>query len=157
MPRRFFEDHVKPNYEAWLAHPDKEYLAKNAVSDMNNMAERVFHYWSGRDNSQIFGKQSARQYREELANRECSDFALIRDIADAHKHVELDRTSKQVTKSDQTKPGNIGWGEGGFGEGKFGGAKQLVVVLDNGSKRALSAILKNVMDMWERLLQRMGL
>lgn len=36
-------------------------------------------------------------------------------------------------------------------EGIFGGTKQLVVDLDDGAKRPLSAIMKNVIAMWERL------
>jgi hypothetical protein len=32
----------------------------------------------------------------------------------------------------------MGWGEGGWGEGVFGGGPQLVVDLDDGTKRPLS-------------------
>lgn len=38
MPRNFFENHVKPNYEEWLADPLSERHAKHAVSDANIMA-----------------------------------------------------------------------------------------------------------------------
>jgi hypothetical protein len=38
MPRRFFDRHVMPNYEDWLASPLDERLAKNAVAEANNMA-----------------------------------------------------------------------------------------------------------------------
>jgi hypothetical protein len=51
----------------------------------------------------------------------------------------------------------MAWGEGAFGEGVFGGGDQIVVRLDNGSKRVLSAIMKNVMTEWEKLLVKMGL
>jgi hypothetical protein len=46
----------------------------------------------------------------------------------------------------------MGWGEGGFGEGVYGGGFQLVVKQDDGDKRALSAIMQNVIEMWRRLL-----
>jgi hypothetical protein len=151
MPRKFFENHVTPNYKGWFASPLDERLAKNAVADANNMAARVFHYWRSRDSTKIYGATSEGQYRNELAVRECPDFGLVRDVADAHKHVELDRRNRRVTRADQTAKGGMGWGQGGFGEGVFGGP-QLVVQLDNGTKRPLSAIMKNVIEMWQRLL-----
>ena len=43
------------------------------------------------------------------------------------------------------------------GEGIYGGPKQLVVTLDDGTKRPLNAIMKNVMAMWERVLAEMSL
>ena len=92
------------------------------------------------------------RHRNGLTARECQDFGLVRDVADAHKHVELDRPTRRVTRADQTTKGGMGWGEGELGEGVFGGGPQLVVKLDNNSKRALSAIMQNVIEMWQRLL-----
>ena len=43
------------------------------------------------------------------------------------------------------------------GERVYGGSEQLVVTLDDGSKRPLSAIMRNVMAMWERVLAEMSL
>jgi hypothetical protein len=157
MPRRFFERHVRPNYEEWLASPLNERLAKNAVADTNNMAARVFHYWRDRDPGQLYGATDEGRYRNELAIRECNDFALVRDVAEAHKHVTLTRKSRKVTRSDQTTPGATAWGEVGYGEGVYGGGPQLVVTLDNGTKRPLTAIVGNVISMWEHLLARWGL
>ena len=51
----------------------------------------------------------------------------------------------------------MGWGEGGFGEGVYGGGGQIVIQLDDGSKRALSAVMLNVMEMWEQILTAMRL
>ena len=152
MPRRFFDRQVRPNYEQWLASPLDERLARNAVADANNMAARVFHYWKDLDPSQVYGAANEGWYRNKLATQECEDFGLIRDVADAHKHFELDRPSRRLTRSDQTGPGTMGFGEGGFGEGVFGGGPQLVVTLDDGTKRPLTAIMKNVVTMWEQLL-----
>ncbi len=44
-----------------------------------------------------------------------------------------------------------------WGEGLWGSPPQLVVTLDNGDKRPLTAIMKNVMEMWERLLLGWGI
>lgn len=157
MPRRFFDDHVKPNYAEWLKNPLDQRLAKNAVADANNMAARVLQYWLARDAWQVYGVTTERAYRDELAARECPDFGLVRDVADAHKHFRLDRSSRQVTGTDQTAIGAIPFGGGGYGEGVYGGGPQLVVTQDDGTQRALTAIMKNVMEMWARLLGRWNL
>jgi hypothetical protein len=108
-PRNFFEQHVRPNYEEWRQEPLNERRAKNAVSDANNMAARVFHYWNGRDQSQIYGARREGDYRDELAARECPDFALVRDVAEAYKHVELSRPTRRVTRYDQTAAEPTKW------------------------------------------------
>jgi hypothetical protein len=154
-PRQFFERHVRPNYEEWRQAPLDERRAKNAVSEANNMAERAFHYWRDRDPNQIYGARNAGQYRRELAARECPDFALVRDVADAHKHVQLDRGSRQVTRHDQTAAEPTRWNEVRWNEAPWNG--QLVVTLDDGTRRPLRDIMRNVIAMWERLLDRMML
>ncbi len=157
MPRNFFENHVKPNYEEWLADPLDERHAKNTVSDANIMAERVFHYWKDRDPTRVYSAKRPRPYRKALVAKECDDFQLVWDVADGHKHVELDRNPRHVTRRGQTGVGILGYGETRYGEGIYGGAKQLVVTLDDGTKRPLSAIMKNVMVMWGRILAEMSL
>ena len=121
------------------------------------MAARVFHHWRDLDPPQVYGAADEGSYRSELAARECPDFGLVRDVADAHRHVTLDRPNRRLTGADQTGVGATAWGEAGFGEGVFGGGPQLVVTLDNDDKRPLTAIMKNVMEMWERLLLGWGL
>ena len=152
MPRKFFEQHVRPNYEEWLRQPLNERLAKNAVQDANNMAAHAFRYWNDRDPTKVYGARKEGQYRNELAKRECPDFAWVRDVAEAHKHVVLTRYPEEriVTRFDQTAP--TGYGEGAYGKGPYGG--QLVVTRDDGTSRPLAEIMRNVIDMWERLLDR---
>lgn len=157
MPRNFFEGHVKPNYQEWFADPLNERHAKNAFSDANIMAERVFHYWNDRDSNRLYAATGPTPYRKALVANECEDFQLLWDIADGHKHVELNRKPRQVTRTDQTGVGTLGYGEARYGEGVYGGAQQLVVTLDDRTKRPLSAIMENVMAMWERILAEMSL
>lgn len=156
MLRLFFDQHVKPNYEDWLASPLNERLAKNAVAEANNMAARAYHYWQTQKPDHIYGARDESRYRDELAKRECPDFALLRDVAEAHKHFHLSRQRRQITRADQTGPGAVGWGEGGWGEGVYGGGPQLIVALDDGKKRPLTAIMASVIKMWEQLLTRWG-
>jgi hypothetical protein len=155
IPRKFFDQHVRPNYEEWLHDPLNERRAKNAVGDANSMAARVVHYWRDRDPSQIYGAQSEGRYRDELAARECADFALVHDVAEAYKHVELSRPSRLVTHYDQTAAEVSRWDEARWDEAPWDG--QLVVTLDDGTRRPLADIMRNVIVMWERLLDRMML
>jgi len=154
-PRVFFEQHVRANYEDWLQHRTDERRAKNAVADANNMAARLFHYWKALDPSRIYGARSEGQYRNELVVRECADFALVRDVADAYKHVELSRPSRRITRYDQTAFEGTRWNEARWNEAPWNG--QLVVTLDDGTTRPLIKIMQNVFAMWERVLKRMML
>ena len=156
-PRDFFEKIVKPSYDEWQADPLSEWKAKAATSNADTMAERVFAYWNMRDRTQVAGAAFASQYRTHLRQNVCADFGLVWDVHDGHKHAVLNRANRQVTTSDQTGVGRMGWGEGGFGEGVYGGGDQIVVQLDDGSKRALSAVMLNVMEMWEQILTGMRL
>lgn len=157
MPRNFYDNHVRPNYDDWLANPLDERLAKNAVAEANNMAARVFRHWRCLDPAQLYGAAREGEYRKELAVRECPDFALLRDVAEAHKHVVLDRCPRQVTRSDQTEPEpHVYRGPSYYGSAVYGGS-QLVVTLDDGTKYPLSEIMQNVMAMWERLLRAWSL
>ncbi len=156
-PRTFFDTILKPSYEAWMSDPLETWKAKAAISNADTMAERIFHHWNKNDQGKIAGAATARQYRDYLKNNVCSDFGLVWDIHDGHKHMTLDRKPRQVTTADQTGISTMGYGQGGYGEGLYGGGPQMVVTLDDGSKRALSAVAKNVMSMWEKLLTDMGL
>ena len=149
-PREFLERIVRPTVEDSRRNPQDDRLARQAVGELNNLAERVFHHWAT-GSPQVYGAATVNGYRTELARRECSDFQLVRDIADAHKHVELGRPGRQVTRDDQTTVDRLGYGEGGYGEGLYGGVEQPVVRLDDGSRRAVHGIIDSVFGMWERL------
>jgi hypothetical protein len=156
-PREFFEKMVQPSYEAWMAAPLIEWTAKSATSYADIMAERVFKYWENGDPGKIAGATTARQYREHLRHNVCSDFGLVWDIHDGLKHVKLSRRGREVTNATQTEIGQMGYGEGYFGEGLYGEGDQLVITLDNGSKRTLLGAMHNVMTMWRGILADMGL
>jgi hypothetical protein len=95
------------------------------------MAARVLHYWQDRDRSKVYGcgAEDESRYRDELVERVCSDFAWVRDVAEAYKHVELTRRlpTRVVTRYDQTAA----------------------------TSRPLADIMRNAIAMWERLLDDM--
>ena len=156
MPRQFFETYVRQSYEEWLGSPLNERRAHAAVAEANNMAARVWRYWmERRDPSKLHDAENEGRYRDRLAAQECNDFALVRDVADGHKHVQLDRASRRVTRTDQVGSGRPQWNKAKWGEWAWG--EQLVVTLDDGTQRPLAAIMRNVMKMWQGLLARWSL
>jgi len=154
--RDFFENMVKPPYQAWLSDPLTEWKAKTAASNADTVAERTFFYWDGRDQTQIAGAASARQYKNYLRGI-CPDFGLVWDVHDGHKHFKLDRPNREITSATQTGVSRMRYGEGDFGEGAYGGANQIVIDLDDGSKRTLVGVMQAVMVMWEHQLALMAL
>jgi hypothetical protein len=153
-PRYFFEKIVRPSYEAWLPDSLSEWKAKAAASNANIMAERMFVFWFEQDPSMVAVAKSAYEYRTYL-RQNFPDFGLVWDVDDGHKHMTIDRKPRQVTSATQTGIAKMGWGEGGWGEGLFGGGDQIIIQLDDHSKRALSAVMKNVMAMWEAICSGM--
>ena len=153
-PCDFFSQHVLPNYCEWRKNPLDMRLAMNAVSDANNMAE---YMWRLRGHT----FKCAASYRDYLANTKCKEFAFVRDIADAHKHIELSRSSRNVTHNSQTKRLYRGiwpkgmWAKGIWAKGVWFEKEELVVTLDSGEQIPLSRILPQVIEMWERLLDEL--
>jgi len=152
-PTLFYRDFVRRAYDEWLAAPLDEYRAKMAVHQANVMAERMWHYWNKRDPSKVFATPKVREYRKYLRGTVCQDFGLIWDVDDAHKHVQLNRASRDVTNASQTGVDAIGWDEGLWDETPWDGEEIMVIRLDNGTKRPLEVVLKNVIEMWETLLK----
>jgi hypothetical protein len=149
--RLFLDRYLQPNYQAWLANRLDERLAMNAVLSANQLADWVYHELKS---TNILGQggDSVNKFRSHLVEMECKDFQIIWDVADSHKHFELERGSRAVKSAAQTGVGSLGYGQGGWGEGVWGGGPQIVVSIGKNSKRALSAPMKNVVSMWLRLL-----
>ncbi len=129
----------------------EERLAMNTVLSANQLADWYFHDLKAA-NGLGPSLTSPKQLREHLVSSKCSDYKIIWDVADSHKHFHIDRSNAMIDSAGQTKIGNMGWGEGGDGEEPFGGGLQLLVEY-NGTKRNLYAATKNVIAMWESILK----
>jgi len=79
-----------------------------------------------------------------------ADIALLRDVAEAFKHRELNRSKVRVSSQKAVATVSLGYGALRFGEGKYGGGEQVIVEQIDGSQRALSSILQNCVDAWRR-------
>ena len=84
--------------------------------------------------------------------KEKPSFGLIRDVAEVHKHVKLNRRDRVLTSAGQTGIGAMGWGEAEYGVGIYGGAEELVVDLDSGVWRHFLDLVNDVFTMWQSKL-----
>jgi hypothetical protein len=101
--------------------------------------------------SEIAGLNDDSHYRGRLAG--CSsDFRLLRDIANAQKHVELDPrkgAKRVVTKSAQVTTRPVAYGERPYGDRRYGGPPQVVVRTDSGALRYVEQIVAAALAMLE--------
>jgi hypothetical protein len=151
-PKQFFDDHVVPPFKAWQADPLTEWIAKAAVQNLYIMSERFWDYWHSRNPGVVSAAPSARQFREYLSNHVCTDFRVVWDVADNYRHVHISRVGRLISSAAQTGKGSIGWDEGRWDEVAWDRPEELVVELDDGTKRPLDAPMESVFAMWERLI-----
>lgn len=152
---------MRRSYEAFRAKPHGEYEAKMAVLNANDMAERMLHHYSGTTHVFGFKVGEENQYRNALAERECDDFAIVRDVAEGHKHFKLTRRSdtRRVSAAEQTGARPVQFvnntGEPATFVNNAGDAvtfvSNVIVTLDDGTNRPLFPIVEGVVAMWDRL------
>jgi hypothetical protein len=157
-PREFFEKTVEPSYQDWRNEPLVEHRARALFGFANDMAERMFHHLAL---EKVYRDRGPAQYRDALAE-ECPDFGLLRDIADGTKHVRLTRASRKISNAEQTGRGALIWGKTGdkFEDAAYTFEESgdlLITTTDSGEQRSLISIANNVMSMWKRLLNEIGL
>ncbi len=146
----FFREHVIPAIEDWQS--DETALHK-AMLVATNLAHMTDYYWQSfcDDPERVFSKDSLSQFREQL-EIDNPDFALIRDVCDAHKHLELNRSTRRITRANQTNIGKMGWGEAKFGDGRWGSPEEVVVTDDNGDKHHFVGMVRRTEETWRSLL-----
>lgn len=141
-PREYLNDVVEPNIAEFQAEFGSKRRAMSAIHSLDALAAYIYHAIGG---SQGTGLQDDSSYRDQLAQLN-TDFALIRDVAKAIKHVELHRGKPLVSRSDQLGSEALGWGEGAYGEGRWGGPVQAYVETNDGDHRILETILVHATD-----------
>lgn len=135
VAKEFFEKHVIPSFSDWKASPSNERLAMNLANNLSNLIEYYWHSVSAKDPSKVFFKKDHKSFRTELTNRNLN-IGLIRDVADAHKHLKLARVDRKLTGASQTSPKQVGYGQA-YGM-CYGGGETLVITLDDGEEVYLS-------------------
>jgi len=147
----YFYTQAVANHDAWLAQPTDIRLAMNAAVSLYHMADHYWHSYSRTEPTRVFSTLNAGAFRSEMAKAN-GHFKILRDVAEAHKHMELDRSSRVVTNANQTAVGAMGFGEGGYGTGPYGGSPSIVIKLDDGTKQHLSYLAGEVKELWLSML-----
>ncbi len=94
--------------------------------------------------------------RAALASK-CPDYDLLGDIANAAKHQVIDRGSPQVETASQIAEALIVTFYSDD-QGQYTGARvEIVVTLNDGTRRYLAEVLHNVASMWRDELDAMGI
>ena len=142
----FFELHVAPSIAAWQKHPGDIHLAMSAAVQLNQMADYFWHAYASSDAGRVFGATSAGTFRKELAARN-PEFGLVSDVAEAHKHMKLNKPVRAVTSAGQA------FVEPVFTQAKHAVKKQTVVVKrDDGTKQDLGLTMNQVVQLWKSML-----
>ncbi len=142
--KAFFATIVKPAAEQFLRDPRDRSCGLLAAITLFHMAD----YWNEQQN--IPTQHSLSSLRESLV-RQCPDFAIIRDVADASKHHRLSRPSRQLTSSEQITKAE-GLFQAAFGESAFNEASIVMFTLDDGTTRPLADVVRSVVSMRETIV-----
>lgn len=154
-PRYFLEKVVSPNLAELTADYASEQKAFNAAASVDSLVAALFHWCEEKRLKRVAGIKDDSHFREQLA-RENPDYALLRDVAKAFKHVELRRGTPLVSSSGQVEARGLGWGEGAWGEARFGGSVQVVVTTDAGDVRVLDSVINNALAFIENEMKAAG-
>ena len=139
-PREYLEEVVEPNLAELAANYSNIRLSLNAVHAVDALAAHIYYA----SNGAAPGKDDT-EYRQALA-RLHPEFALLRDIAKAIKHVRPNRGSPQTERGDMVEIRSLGWGEGVWGDGRWGGPPQAVVPLESGHVRVVETVVTNALN-----------
>lgn len=153
-PREFLENVVEPNFEELRAHYGDPRCGFNAISSVDALAAHLFQWCKIHAPDEVSGLSDDTTYRERLSAQD-GDFALVRDVAKAQKHVILTRGNPSVSAADQIMPRSLGWGEARWGEGRWDSPQQVVVKTNNGAFRALEAVVNNSITFLKAEMERL--
>ncbi len=153
--REFLESFVHPNVDEFHTHCADVRYAHNAVRTIDALAAHLY-VWAKQDNvTSVASLRDDSHFRSELAARN-ADFALLRDVAKAQKHVHLTRHNPRVTRADQIVSRPIGWGEGPYGLGRYGGVQEVVVDISPGDFAYLETTIDNALAFLEAVMTSLG-
>lgn len=138
--------HVLPSLAEWEKDETNEQKAMSLAVNLSQMAD---YFWPSfrHDVAKVLGTSDGKAFRKVLRASK-PQFALINDVADAHKHFMLSRADRNLTSAGQTVVAPMGWGEAKFDEGRWGSPPEVVVTYDDGTKHHFSTAVRAVVQMW---------
>jgi len=154
-PREFLDIVVRPNVEDLHGGYDDLRRAYNAVSAVDALAAHLYVWARANAPAAVASDLDDTLYRATLAARN-PQFALLRDIAKALKHVHLTRGNPLVDRAEQMVSRQIGYGEGRYGEGRYGGVQQVVVDIPPDRVAFVETIVGESLAFLEAEMLRLG-
>jgi hypothetical protein len=151
----FFREHIAENMREWESDQLKPHKAMNLAVSLNQMADYFFQEF-GSTPAKVLGATDLKGFREALRAKS-SEFALAHDVADAHKHLALSRKNRKVTGASQATTGALRWDEAVWDDAKWDSPDEMVITLDDGSKRSFGTVVRQTKALWEELLLAAGL
>ena len=157
----FWVGMVEPDYQESQNNQGDLRAALHAAISLFHMSDWVFEEYKSKicntftfidKNGQPKPVTDSKTFANALEQAE-GDFALIRGIANAAKHLALrDIRPHQdaPSHSANTASQSLGWGEGGYDVGPYGGGPQVMLEGANGHLH-FSQIATSVYDMWVKL------
>ncbi len=104
------------------------------------------------DPGKVFNQQSKSALAQYLVDNECTDFALIQDAANAHKHMKITQQPTRVI----TSAGDTWRQSSGPGISMYI-VPVMVIGQRGGTQVDFAPALQNVVTMWEDLIKRFNL
>lgn len=114
-PKEWFESMVRPIFQDYLSHPNREHKAEAALCVIAHFDETVFAYLKHCDPTRLPRGKSKAEFRKAL-DRQRPELKILRDAANARKHGELDWHTKSRPfqfATDAVAPVDGGWYIGG--------------------------------------------
>jgi hypothetical protein len=156
--KKYWNEIAIPDYDDFVADLDNLRKAFHCAGSLFHMADWL--YWGNKTYIEanftwLDGNRVTQPVRDEktFANavRDLHpDFELIRNIANAGKHLEIRRGKHAASpvSAANTYVSSTGYGIGGYGMGPWGGTPRVRQEGPGGSDLELSDLAKSVRDMW---------
>lgn len=155
-PRKHLELIVRPNLKDLGEGYGDVRHAFNAIAAVDALAGHIWRWCRDHAPQEIVGAKNDIGFKQRLAETN-ADFALVRDMAKAQKHVHLDRGAPALKGADQIEVRSLGWGQMRWGEGRWGSPPQVVVETDLGEVRVVEAVLGRALMFLEGEMERIGI
>ncbi len=146
----FFDNVVKPTVDEYLARPEDIRRGRLAAIVLNHMVD----YWCVDTLEKKEATHAALRTDTPIPNHPGYwSVGIIRDLADASKHANLERKSRTLTNAEQVEQHFIVvYGTAPYGTVAFGtqAPNDVQVTLDDGKSFILSYVIRRVMEVWDQ-------
>jgi hypothetical protein len=164
--KKYWNEVVIPDYDEFFADLDNLRKAFHCAGSLFHMADWL--YWGNQgyidaNFTWLDGNGVAQPVKDERAFANAvrdlhPDFELIRNIANAGKHLEIKKGKHAASpvSAANTYVSSTGFGIGGWGMGPWGGTPRVRQEGPGGADLELSDLATSVRDMWIVLCARHG-